>query len=315
MRKLIAISIASASIAIGAIPAFAEVDSKIHKLCIEAKDYEGCVQAQSSGTTASSGLSRNAKDRTKRIKRKLYEFNLKQVFGSQPEKVAWVKANPKLAESMMQEELLFFKSNNASRQDCLKTGLLITDELNWEWLCGGIWYPDNIKEKNATMNSMINVAIDSLEDEGLEEEACQAKGKAIRRDEDYKCMSDSEYASHIENKRIEDERAEARRARIRYEEEQKVRKAERDRERWAAVGNALQGVSDALAPKHQQQVQPYSYSQPYIYPQQRQQPQPYQPQIPDYSTQYQEQLRYSQQQLNNGRQQREINRLKYQNQY
>ena len=45
MNKLLAISIASASIAIGAIPALAEVDAKIHKLCIEAKDYAGYVSA------------------------------------------------------------------------------------------------------------------------------------------------------------------------------------------------------------------------------------------------------------------------------
>ena len=45
MNKLLAISIASASIAIGAIPALAEVDAKTHKLCIEAKDYAGCVRA------------------------------------------------------------------------------------------------------------------------------------------------------------------------------------------------------------------------------------------------------------------------------
>ena len=45
MNKLLAISIASASIAIGAIPAVAEVDAKTHKLCLEAKDYLGCVKA------------------------------------------------------------------------------------------------------------------------------------------------------------------------------------------------------------------------------------------------------------------------------
>ena len=45
MNKLLAISIASASIAIGAIPAIAEVDAKTHKLCLEAKDYLGCVKA------------------------------------------------------------------------------------------------------------------------------------------------------------------------------------------------------------------------------------------------------------------------------
>ena len=51
MNKLFAISIASTSIAIGAIPAVAEVDPKIHKLCIEAKDYAGCVRAMKGDTT------------------------------------------------------------------------------------------------------------------------------------------------------------------------------------------------------------------------------------------------------------------------
>ena len=45
MKRLLAISITSASITIGAIPAVAEVDSKTHKLCLEAKDYLGCVKA------------------------------------------------------------------------------------------------------------------------------------------------------------------------------------------------------------------------------------------------------------------------------
>ena len=51
MNKLLAISIASASIVIGAIPVVAEVDPKIHKLCIEAKDYAGCVRAMKGDTT------------------------------------------------------------------------------------------------------------------------------------------------------------------------------------------------------------------------------------------------------------------------
>ena len=49
MNKLLAISISSASIAIGAIPAVAEVDAKTHKLCLEAKDYLGCVKAMKGG--------------------------------------------------------------------------------------------------------------------------------------------------------------------------------------------------------------------------------------------------------------------------
>ena len=54
MKRLLAISIASASIAIGAIPAVAEVDPKIHKLCIEAKDYAGCVRAMKGETMPTS---------------------------------------------------------------------------------------------------------------------------------------------------------------------------------------------------------------------------------------------------------------------
>ena len=52
MNKLLAISIASASIAIGAIPALAEVDAKTHKLCLEAKDYLGCVKAMKGETSS-----------------------------------------------------------------------------------------------------------------------------------------------------------------------------------------------------------------------------------------------------------------------
>ncbi|MCB4398455.1 hypothetical protein [Synechococcus sp. MU1625] len=51
MNKHLAISIATASIAIGAIPTLAEVDPKIHKLCVEAKDYAGCVRAMRGDTT------------------------------------------------------------------------------------------------------------------------------------------------------------------------------------------------------------------------------------------------------------------------
>ena len=53
MYKILAISIAAASIAIGAIPASAEVDANTHKLCIEAKDYAGCVRAMKGDTYSS----------------------------------------------------------------------------------------------------------------------------------------------------------------------------------------------------------------------------------------------------------------------
>ena len=49
MRILLAPLLLAASL-----PAFAEVDSKIHKLCIEAKDYAGCVRAMKGETIPTS---------------------------------------------------------------------------------------------------------------------------------------------------------------------------------------------------------------------------------------------------------------------
>jgi len=54
MKKITVICLTSASIAIGATPALAEVDPKIHKLCIEAKDYAGCVRAMRGETIPTS---------------------------------------------------------------------------------------------------------------------------------------------------------------------------------------------------------------------------------------------------------------------
>lgn len=47
MKKLIA-AITTLGLALPA-PVLAEVDPKVHKLCIEAKDYQGCVRAMEMG--------------------------------------------------------------------------------------------------------------------------------------------------------------------------------------------------------------------------------------------------------------------------
>ena len=56
MKRLLVISLASASVAIGAIPVLAEVDPKIHKLCIEAKDYSGCVRSMKGESSSSDAV-------------------------------------------------------------------------------------------------------------------------------------------------------------------------------------------------------------------------------------------------------------------
>ena len=51
MHKLL---ITAFSLALFPAPVMAQVDPKIHKLCIEAKDYEGCVRAMKGSTEPSS---------------------------------------------------------------------------------------------------------------------------------------------------------------------------------------------------------------------------------------------------------------------
>lgn len=54
MKKLLTLSLSLATIT--AVPAFAEVDSKIHKLCIEAKDYSGCVRSMKGESSSSDAV-------------------------------------------------------------------------------------------------------------------------------------------------------------------------------------------------------------------------------------------------------------------
>lgn len=51
MKNLVVIFVAASMV--GVFPALAEVDPKIHKLCIEAKDYAGCVRAMKGDTSSS----------------------------------------------------------------------------------------------------------------------------------------------------------------------------------------------------------------------------------------------------------------------
>ncbi|WP_137024453.1 hypothetical protein [Synechococcus sp. N19] len=53
MKKLLTICLTSAAINMGAVAAASEVDPAIHKLCIEAKDYLGCVKAMTGSSTPS----------------------------------------------------------------------------------------------------------------------------------------------------------------------------------------------------------------------------------------------------------------------
>ena len=110
MKKLLTFTLSISTIA--AVPVAAEVDPKIHKLCIEAKDYSGCVKSQGvimGSDTASSGT---AQLRTKKMYDKLYDFNKRQFIVKNPSLAGWVKSNPKLARESIEKELLFFKDTD-----------------------------------------------------------------------------------------------------------------------------------------------------------------------------------------------------------
>jgi hypothetical protein len=111
MKRLLAISIASASasIAIGAIPVLAEVDAKIHKLCIEAKDYAGCVQTQISLSTKIKAVTNTSED-SQTVELTPWEKHLNE----QPDLKAWVEANPALGKKKKEE---WVKNNSLEISD------------------------------------------------------------------------------------------------------------------------------------------------------------------------------------------------------
>ena len=120
MHKLLAISIASASIAIGAIPAVAEVDSKIHALCLDAKDYSGCVKTQTSLSNRTKAATVNS------IESEPSELTAWQRhLNENPNLKAWVDANPSLGEkkqSEWEQKNRGFDKNDELEEICFQKG-------------------------------------------------------------------------------------------------------------------------------------------------------------------------------------------------
>ena len=109
MNKLLAISIASASIAIGAIPSNAQVDPAIHELCADVKDYAGCVKTQNSFKAKTQ--SEDTKTSTEASDN---NSPWQQHLSQNPELREWVKANPTLGEKAKAKWL----KENSSENGC-----------------------------------------------------------------------------------------------------------------------------------------------------------------------------------------------------
>ena len=52
-----AILLSSSVLAASAVPALANVDPELHKLCVDARDYAGCIQMQQQGAESLTKLS------------------------------------------------------------------------------------------------------------------------------------------------------------------------------------------------------------------------------------------------------------------
>ena len=253
MNKLLAISIASASIAIGAIPALAEVDPKIHKLCIDAKDYAGCVKAQSGMASGNTNLSSNAKSRTKELKDKLYEFNKRRYIESSPHLAEWVKANPKAARPIIEKEFLFFNQDDYKYSAtfsksyegdegrvygaCIKRGKSIDRLFDWEKACSEVADYYDIDKNNEVLREEIAIVREVQEASEIENGKCESSGRTIRR-AGYQnvCMSDYEYATYQQQET-------ARKADELYRQQQREQAA-RDR-RSAALGRLADTLKEA----------------------------------------------------------------------
>ena len=101
------------------LPALAEVDPKIHKLCIEAKDYAGCVKSQGAINGSDTASSGSAQLRTNEMYDKLYDFNRRQFIVKNPSLADWIKNNPKVAREKIMKEFLFFEKKDYQDADGL----------------------------------------------------------------------------------------------------------------------------------------------------------------------------------------------------
>ena len=246
MRTLSLLALAVASVAV--LPAFAEVDPKIHKLCIEAKDYSGCVKAQGAikgSDTASSGV---AEARSKEMSDKLYDFNKRQFIVQNPSLAGWIKSNPKLARESIEKEFLFFKKKDYQDPDglmslCRRRGAMSIDyNFNWSKPCSVVNKANSVKANNKWLKDAVNLEIKREFRFVSAKENCANKGKQIRKDSNGKtmCMSDFEYASYTEQLR-------SRRAQEVYRERMR-RQAEIDRKNasWKALGDYMKSVGEQL---------------------------------------------------------------------
>ena len=244
------------------LPAFAEVDSKIHKLCIEAKDYAGCVKAQGAmkgSDAASSGISQL---RSKEMYDKLYDFNKRQFIVKNPTLGSWVKSNPKLAKEPIEKEFLFFsekdyKSSQKLYDICKRRGKTIDIEFKWAVPCSVVNKENTISGNNKWLKDSIITEIKREFRVSSLKEKCAAQNKELKYDRNAQgmCMTDFEYKNYLAQQRK------------RVAEEQNRARMNKQRKN-NAIRRALQGISNSLGQfsspntySVQPSAQPYSVQQ------------------------------------------------------
>ena len=231
------------------LPAFAEVDSKIHKLCSDTKDYLGCVKAQSSDSELQTPAGGKAKAKTKEIYVNLSNFNEKQYFLENPGMYEWAKANPKLAKNKIDDQFLFFRVEEFSKwkkdenlyTNCLTRGTGITPDLPWKSICESIKGNSPVTTINQSLYSSITKEIKKREEREIAEERCNLQDKKMRSTTDGRvCMNDYEFATYKEQQR----------KRIAEEAHRELMaQQEAERERQESIRNFFNMVGDAFRPR------------------------------------------------------------------
>lgn len=251
-------------ITIGTIPAFAEVDAKTHKLCLEAKDYLGCVKAhESTSTKATTADDKTeldgaelAKTRTKEFYRKIHDFNRKRFIAQNPQLAKWVEEKPALARKAIARELHFFSQEDYKIADtdialqvlCMRRAKEIDESFYWLKPCEEASISNTATENNRRLQKAIDnkLAKDLLEE--IEEYECKKEGKEIVKfqgDSERYCLSKSEIDIRSGNSLAE--AADEMRRRMARLEREKQRSGERGERRLKviqAILNGLKGVTD-----------------------------------------------------------------------
>jgi len=247
--------------------ALGEINPAVHKVCIEAKDYAGCVESHNSLSRKRSSEGGNAAAKTKEIMAALYDFNKRQFIVENPSLGSWIRDNPELAKKAIEKEFRFFRDEDIETSSsgtmnawgiseqsemlaviCRQRGETITRHIDWQLPCLTDPNEYSTEKLNQNLYKQIVRQVERRELQEMEKEGCEVEGKKLRSTmHGNACMSDYEYMSYMQKQNEREAEESYRRHQMRQAETDR-KNAER-RRAMEGFAESIKTLGESLQPK------------------------------------------------------------------